>query len=135
MSKAQTRKFSHYNKPYPPHKPLEQITEYYNDQTFTVGDYESLDISNIKADQLEVEFEIGYDNSYKCHLTFKHTKLVDNPHYETQLKQYEIDLKNYKTELKWWNSENKKYLAEQAKQAKESRKKQFEQLKKEFGDG
>lgn len=135
MGRIKTKKFSPYSKPYPPNKPLERIVEHYNDKTFMVNDYETLDITDIQADKLYVEFHKDYDGYCKVELTFNNTKLIDNPHYQTQLKQYEIDLKNYKAELKLWNAENKKYLAEKAQQDKELRLKQFEKLKKEFENG
>lgn len=136
------RKWSPYNKPRRPQKPLEVFKGNRITLSFTLRPSEVVKISPEQRELLQTstDFEVtdiecgdGFGDSY-AYLVFRTSEELKNPNYEEELMAYKIEYDKYKEELKWWNSEKAKKdaIEDEKKQAKEIR--EYERLKAKYGD-
>lgn len=126
------KKFDPYGKPYPPLKPLENITKRSEEKTESYSDSAYITIPDGVV-AISIKASEDYDNGTRLDVTFhqKH-EYIPNPNFEKENKVYLEKYKAYKAELKEWKAQKKIYDKEEAEKAKKYREAQYLRLKKEF---
>lgn len=127
-------KFNPYSKPVEPVKPSEP------DKMVLTQDYsKSIKVCDSEVVELSGKYRVDFIDEYCAEIV--PLELVENIHYENQLKhyhsslkKYETSFKQYKKELKQYNADLKVYQETQKEKELDRKRKLLEQLKKELGE-
>ena len=128
------RKWSPYNKPFRPQKPLKILTGTRTILSFSLRHDDIVKISpeHQKLLQTATECCIKIEDDDTVYLRFKTNQEQENPNYEQQLEAYKIKYAEYREELKWWNTEKKKKDAIEAEKIEAKDKREYERLKAKY---
>lgn len=139
------KKFNPYNKPLPPYKPTEPSKTILKEEVIKEIPYDEsqkIELDSIKDIPAKyITIDVHYDSEYvnDIIIVFYNEVEVDNPNYNTlmkdynkQYKIYEANLKDYEDELKVYNEKLEIYNKEQEEREKKARLEQYKKLKKEF---
>lgn len=96
--------FCPYSKPYPPNKPRKKLIKSITVKEINLGNYNSVDLTEElrHVDTIYCEGEKDYDDCINITIFFQKQTEIDNPTYDTQLKEYQRKYTEYKRELKEW---------------------------------
>lgn len=132
--RRQKLKFNPYSRPVEPVKPSEP------DKMVLTQDYsKSIRVCDSEVVELSGKYIIDFIDQYRAEIV--PLELVENIHYEKQLKNYHSSLKKYETsfrqykkELEQYNADLKVYQETQKEKDLAQKRKLLEKLKKELGE-